>query len=80
MTSIDGQDPSTSFNDDYVQFTLQSPLNVYIPLLTTSYFKAISDGNTVDKVVECIATRVKLINLINVSYSTLRMSVFRGSE
>jgi hypothetical protein len=65
MSSIDGQDPLTDFNDEYLRFSLQSPLNIYIPILTTAYFKAAAKGIDVEKSVDAVAARVKLITLIN---------------
>ena len=44
---------------------LHSPLNANIPILTTAYFKTIADGNDVEKSVEAVSARFKLISLIN---------------
>jgi len=65
MSSIDGKDPSDAFNSVYIPFMIQSPLNVYMPILSTAYFKAAAEGVDVNKSVECVSIRVKLINLIN---------------
>jgi hypothetical protein len=44
---------------------LNSPLNANIPILTTAYFKAIADGNDVEKSVDAVSARFKLISLVN---------------
>ena len=75
MTSIDGQSPVSSFNDQWIPFMIQSPIIAYIGILTSSYFQAIARGVDVEKSVDAIATRVKLINLINEHLTTHRKGV-----
>ena len=70
MTSIDGQSPVTSFNDQWMPFMIQSPIIAYIGILTSSYFQAIARDIDVEKSVDAIATRVKLIKLINEHLTT----------
>lgn len=53
------------FNHTYIPFMLQSALNVNIPVLTTAYFKAIADGIDVEKSVDAVSARFKLISLVN---------------
>ena len=65
MTSVDGQDPSKVFNDNYIPFVSQSPLLSYVPILTTACFKALGDGIDIEKSIDVVAARVKLISLIN---------------
>jgi hypothetical protein len=75
MTSIDGQSPVNSFNDQWIPFMIQSPIIAYIGILTSSYFQAIARGIDVEKSVDAIATRVKLIKLINEHLTTHRKEV-----
>lgn len=70
MSSIDGQDPVVRFNDEFLPFMIQSPIIAYIGILTSSYFQAIARGIDVEKSVDAIATRVKLIKLINEHLTT----------
>jgi hypothetical protein len=65
MSSIDGKGPVQAFNDEYVPFMLQSPLNVYMPILSTAYFMTTAERVDIDKSVECVTTRGKIITLIN---------------
>lgn len=65
ITTIDGQNPSREFNDWYMPFVMQSALTTYIPILTTACFSAIAGGNDVNKSVDVVAARFKLISLMN---------------
>jgi hypothetical protein len=70
MTSIDGRAPVTGFNDEWMPFMIQSPIISYIAILTSSYLQALARGIDVEKSVDAISTRVKLINLINEHLTT----------
>jgi len=65
MSSIDGNEPLAAFNNQWIPFTTQSPIAIYITILTTAYFQATTRGISGDKSVEVIGTKVKLITLIN---------------
>ena len=65
MSSMDGLNPTQSFNDQWLPFMIQSSIIVYIGILTAAYFQAVSRGVQVDKSVDAIAARVKVISLIN---------------
>jgi hypothetical protein len=65
MTSMDGLNPSQTFNDQWLPFMIQSPIIVYIGILTAAYFQAVARGVEVEKSVDAIAARVKIISLIN---------------
>lgn len=54
-----------SFMDQWMPFMIQSPLVVYITILSSSYFQAVSRQIDVEKSVDAVAARVKLITLIN---------------
>jgi hypothetical protein len=70
MTSIDGTDPPANFMNKWVPFMIQSPLVVYIVLLTASYFQAVSRRIDVEKSVDAVAAKMKLISLINAHISS----------
>ena len=70
MTSIDGIDPPANFMNKWVPFMIQSPLIVYIALLTASYFQAVSRRIDVEKSVDAVAAKMKLISLINAHISS----------
>jgi hypothetical protein len=70
MTSIDGIDPPANFMNKWVPFMIQSPLVVYIVLLTASYFQAVSRRIDVEKSVDAVAAKMKLISLINAHISS----------
>ena len=70
MSAIDGQNPVSTFNDEFLPFMIQSPIIAYIGILTSSYFQAIARGIDVEKSVDAIATRVRLIKLINEHLTT----------
>jgi hypothetical protein len=65
MSSIDGNDPPPSFNNQWIPFLTHSPIAIYITILTSSYFQASTRGISGDKSVEVIGAKVKLITLIN---------------
>src|SRR5438045_922360 len=70
MTSIDGSDPPKSFMDEWIPFMIQSPLVSYIPILSTALFQATARHVDLEKSVDTIAARMKLINLINEHITT----------
>ncbi|KAF4637223.1 hypothetical protein G7Y89_g845 [Cudoniella acicularis] len=70
MSSLDGKDPSPVFNKHWVSFMIQSPLVIYIAILTSSYFRATCRNIDVERSVDAVAARVKLITLINEHIST----------
>jgi len=70
MTSIDGSDPPKSFMDEWIPFMIQSPLVSYIPILSTALFQATARHVDIEKSVDTIAVRMKLINLINEHITT----------
>ncbi len=65
MSSIDGTEPSQVFNDQWLPFIAQSPIAIYVPILSSCYFQASTRRIPVEKSVEVIAIKGKLINLIN---------------
>ena len=75
MSSIDGQSPVARFNEEWMPFMIQSPIVAYIGILTSSYFQAIAKGIDVEKSVDAIATRVRLIKLINEHLTNHRKGV-----
>jgi hypothetical protein len=70
MTSIDGVDPPEGFMGQWLPFMIQSPLVVYIMILTSSYFQATSRRIDVEKSVDAVAAKVKLVTLINAHITT----------
>jgi len=75
MSSIDGASPVARFNEEWMPFMIQSPILSYLGLLTTSYFQAIAKGIDVEKSVDVVTTRVKLITLINEHLTTYSKGV-----
>lgn len=65
MCSIDGNDAPAKFMDEWVPFMIQSPIVIYIALLTTSYYHAASRQIKVEDSVDAMAAKGILINLIN---------------
>lgn len=65
MSSIDGVDPPSFFEDQYMPFIIQSPIAIHLTILTAAYLQASIRGIQYDKAVEVIAAKVKLISLIN---------------
>ena len=62
---MDGLNPSQAFNDQWLPFMIQSPIIVYIGILTAAYFQAVARGVEVEKSVDAITARVKIISMIN---------------
>ena len=54
----------------WMSFMIQSPLVVYITILSSSYFQAVSRKIDVEKSVDAVTARVKLITLINAHITT----------
>lgn len=65
ISSIDGKSSSLQSNQQLLPFVLRSTLNAHMPILTTAYFKAIADGADVEKSIEAISARFKIISLVN---------------
>lgn len=65
MCSIDGNNPPATFMNQWLPFMTQSPIAIYITLLTTSYFQAASRQVQVENSVDAMAAKGRLINLIN---------------
>jgi hypothetical protein len=65
MSSIDGTEPSQVFNGQWLPFLIQSPIAIYVPILSSCYFQASTRRIPVEKSLEVIATKSDLIALIN---------------
>jgi hypothetical protein len=65
MSSIDGTSPPEKFAAQWVPFMIQSPMIIYLCILTTAYFQAAATRIDVEKSVDVVTTRMKLITLIN---------------
>ncbi|KUJ06793.1 uncharacterized protein LY89DRAFT_678374 [Mollisia scopiformis] len=65
MCSIDGHDPPATFMDQWLPFMTQSPISIYITLLTASYFQAATHRIKVENSVDAMAAKGRLISLIN---------------
>lgn len=65
MCSIDGNDAPVAFMNQWLPFMTQSPIAIYIALLTASYFQAASRQIQVENSVDAMAAKGRLINLIN---------------
>lgn len=70
MSSLDGTDAVPEFNKHWIPFMIQSPLLVYISVLTSSYFQAMARRIDVETSVDAMTARVKLITLINEHITT----------
>ncbi|KAH8651569.1 hypothetical protein BGZ60DRAFT_420744 [Tricladium varicosporioides] len=70
MSSLDGTSAVPEFNKYWIPFMIQSPLLVYISVLTSSYFQAMARKVDVETSVDAMTARVKLITLINEHITT----------
>jgi hypothetical protein len=70
MCSIDGNQPSAAFIGQWLPFMTQSPIAIYVTILTASYFQAATRRIDVAKSVDAMATKGKLIALINQHIAT----------
>lgn len=64
-SSLDGHDPPPAFTTQWMKFLVQSPLVVYLSILSAAYFQATARRINVEKSVDAVATRTRLIGLIN---------------
>lgn len=65
MSSLDGNDPPAEFSSRYVKLLIQSPVVIYLSILSAAYFQATLRSTDVEKDVDAVRARVKLIGLIN---------------
>lgn len=68
-SSIDGNDPPAAFNAQYIKLLIQSPMVVYLSILSAAYFQATLQGVDVEKSVDSVKARVKLVSLLNAHIS-----------
>jgi H+/gluconate symporter-like permease len=61
MSSLDGNSPPSGFNAEWLSFLAQSPIAIYVTILTSCYFHATAHKIDVDKSLESTQTKVKLI-------------------
>ncbi|PVH69501.1 hypothetical protein DL98DRAFT_661640 [Cadophora sp. DSE1049] len=65
MSSIDGSGPPASFTSQWLPFVTQSPIAIHVAILSAAYFEAASRNVDVEKSIDAISSKVKLITLIN---------------
>jgi hypothetical protein len=65
MSSIDGTSPPEKFMAQWVPFMIQSPMVIYLCILTTAYFQAAATRIDAEQSIDVVTTKVKLITLIN---------------
>jgi hypothetical protein len=65
MCALDGNKPPVRFTEQWLPFVAQSPIAIYVTILTSCYFHATAHKIDVDKSVEATTTKVRLITLIN---------------
>ncbi|EPE34913.1 hypothetical protein GLAREA_10608 [Glarea lozoyensis ATCC 20868] len=79
MSSIDGTDPPEKFMAQWIPFMIQSPMVVYLCILSAAYCQAAASGIDVEKSVDVVTTKVKLITMINEHITTSSRGVDDGA-
>ncbi|KAH7411373.1 hypothetical protein BKA64DRAFT_704478 [Cadophora sp. MPI-SDFR-AT-0126] len=65
MSSIDGSESSASFTSQWLPFVTQCPITIHVVILSAAYFEAASRNVDVEKSIDAISLKARLITLIN---------------